>query len=673
MSSTTAQPAVSLAEAFEHAERLLDTAPELAVEQARAILEAVPRHADTTRVLAAALRLSGDPRAALDTVAPLTAALPNLPLAQLELALALEQLGRTAEAVRAFERASALEPRLSEAWRGLAENLDLLGDTAGAERALARQLRASTRDPDLIEAASALADNRLGEAERILRARLKADSADVAAIRMLAETGARLGRYADAEGLLTRCLELAPNFAAARHNLATMLYRQNKNAEALAQIEALTAKDGRHPGYANLHAAILARLGEYDRAIAVYERVLADYPNQPKGWMSYGHALKTVGRQADSVAAYRRALEPAPTLGEAWWSLANLKTVKFTDADLSAMTTALETPDLSDDDRLHLRYALGKAHEDAGLWDAAFAHYAAGAAIRRKQLDYDPEENACDTARTKAVFTPAFVAARAGQGCPAPDPIFIVGLPRSGSTLVEQILASHSLVEGTMELPDLIVMARRLGGKTATRAESSYPESLADLSPDALKALGEEFLERTRIQRKTDRPFFIDKMPNNFAHAGLIHLILPNAKIIDARRHPLGCCFSGFKQHFARGQAFSYDLADIGRYYADYVALMAHFDAVLPGRVHRVIYERMIADPEGQIRALLAHCGLPFEEACLSPHENDRAVRTASSEQVRRPIFKDAVEHWQKFESHLGPLKQALGPVLDAYPDAPVI
>ncbi len=673
MESTTAQPAVSLAAALQHAERLLETAPALAAEQARAILEAAPRHADTTRVLAAALRLSGEPEAALRTVAPLAAALPNLPLAQLELGLCLERLGRTAEAAKAFERASALEPRLSEAWRGLAESLELLGDTAGAERALARQLRASTRDPALIEAATALGENRLGVAEQILRERLKADPGDIAAIRMLAETGARLGRYADAEALLTRCVELAPTFAAARHNLATMLYRQNKNAEALAQIDILTAKDPRHPGYANLRAAILARLGEYDQAIAVCDAMLALHPAQPKGWMSYGHVLKTVGRQADSITAYRTALSQAPTLGEAWWSLANLKTVKFTDADLAAMTEALAARDLSDDDRLHLRYALGKAHEDAGLWDAAFEHYAAGAALRRAQLDYDAEENAADTARTKAVFTPAFLAARAGQGCQAPDPIFIVGLPRAGSTLIEQILASHSQVEGTMELPDLIVMARRLGGKVARRADSTYPEGLADLSPDDLKALGEEFLERTRIQRKTAKPFFIDKMPNNFAHVGLIHLILPNAKIIDARRHPLGCCFSGFKQHFARGQAFSYDLTDIGRYYADYVELMAHFDAVLPGRVHRVIYERLIADPEAEIRALLDHCGLAFEEACLSPHQNDRAVRTASSEQVRRPIFKDAVEHWQKFESHLGPLKQALGPVLDAYPNPPVI
>ncbi len=697
--TTTTAPAASLADAFANAERLLETDPRLAVEQARAILEVVPRHADTTRLLATALRLSGETEAALATIAPLAKGLPNLPLAQLELGLCLERLGRTAEAAQAFDRASALEPRLSEAWRGLSECLALLGDEAGAERALARQLRASTRDPLLIEAATALGEDRLGEAERLLRERLKADPADVAAIRMLAETGARLGRYADAEGLLIRCLELAPSFAAARHNLATMLYRQNKNREALAEIQRLTDKDARHPGYANLRAAILARLGEYEAAIAVCERMLADYPNQPKGWMSYGHALKTVGRQADSIAAYRQALEQAPTLGEAWWSLANLKTVKFTAEDVAAMTAALDAPGLSDDDRLHLHYALGKAREDAQAWDDSFAHYAAGAAIRRKQLDYDPEENAAETARTKAVFTPAFLAARAGQGSQAPDPIFIVGLPRAGSTLIEQILASHPAVHGAGEINYFAAAAALF----ADRARGDFPEMLAKLSNADFAVLARAYLERfadlpadtkrivdkmpsnflfaglihlalpnARIIHVRRKPFFIDKMPNNFAHAGFIHLILPNAKIIDARRHPLGCCFSGFKQHFARGQAFSYDLTDIGRYYADYVELMAHFDTVLPGRVHRVIYEAMIEDPEREIRALLDHCGLPFEDACLTPHKTERAVRTASSEQVRRPI-KDAVEHWQKFESHLPPLKQALGPVLDAYPDAPVI
>ncbi|WP_421738271.1 tetratricopeptide repeat-containing sulfotransferase family protein [Caulobacter sp.] len=673
MTTQTTSAQAGLATALEHARRLLERDPILARQQAEAILEAVPRHADTTVVLAAACRLSGDADTALKTVAPLARGLPNMAEAQLELGLALADLGRTGEAVAAFQRAVALDPRAGEAWRGLAEGLDLMGDRAGAERALAQQLRASTRDPVLIEAAAALIDNRLGVAEQLLRDHLADHPADIAALRMLAETGARLGRYEDAERLLVGCLQIAPGFAAARHNLATMLYRQNKSAEALAQIERLTQRDPRHPGYANLRAAILARLGEYAAAIGVYEPMLADYPNQPKGWMSYGHALKTVGRQADCVAAYRKALELSPGLGEAWWSLANLKTVKFDEADRAAMAAGLEQPDLSDDDRLHLHYALGKALEDAKRYDESFQHYAAGAAIRRQQVDYDPEENHADVARSRAVFTPALLAATAGQGCPAPDPIFVVGLPRSGSTLIEQILASHSQVEGTMELPDLIVMARRLGGKANRRADSSYPEMLADLSPDALRALGDEFIERTRVQRKTDKPFLIDKMPNNFAHTGLIHLILPNAKIIDARRHPLGCCFSGFKQHFARGQAFSYDLTDIGRYYADYVALMDHFDTVLPGRVHRVIYEAMIEDPEGQIRALLDHCGLPFETACLNFHENDRAVRTASSEQVRQPIFKSAVEHWQNFESALGPLKQALGDCLPAYPAAPRI
>jgi tetratricopeptide (TPR) repeat protein len=673
MTTSTTSAQAGLATALEHAERLLERDPVLARQQAEAILEAVPRHAGTTVILAAAHRLSGDARQALAVVAPLARALPTMVSAQIELGLTLADLGRTAEAVAAFQRAVVQEPRAAEAWRGLAEGLDLLGDTAGSERALAQQLRASTRDPALIEAAAALVDNRLGVAEQLLRDHLADHPADIAALRMLAETGARLGRYEDVERILTQCLEIAPGFAAARHNLATMLYRQNKSEQAKAQIERLTDRDPRHPGYANLRAAILSRLGEYDTAIGLYETMLAEFPGQPKGWMSYGHALKTVGRQADCVAAYRKCLELSPGLGEAWWSLANLKTVKFDDADRAAMAAGLEQSNLSDDDRLHLHYALGKALEDAKLYAESFDHYAQGAAIRRGQVDYDPEENHADVARSRAVFTPALLATTAGGGCPASDPIFVVGLPRSGSTLIEQILASHSQVEGTMELPDLIVMARRLGGKANRREDSTYPEMLAGLSPDALRELGEEYLDRTRVQRKTDRPFFIDKMPNNFAHTGLIHLILPNAKIIDARRHPLGCCFSGFKQHFARGQAFSYDLTDIGRYYADYVALMDHFDTVLPGRVHRVIYERMIEDPEGQIRALLDHCGLPFEAACLSFHENDRAVRTASSEQVRRPIFKDAVEHWQNFESNLGPLKQALGECLATYPDAPRI
>ncbi|MDB5455489.1 MAG: sulfotransferase, partial [Caulobacter sp.] len=583
----------------------------------------------------------------------------------------LADLGRTQAAIAAFKRAVALDPALGEAWRGLAEALALVGDTAGADAAQARQIQASVRDPALIEAASALVDNRLAVAERLLRDYLKAKPTEAPAIRMLAEVAARLGRYEDAEVLLARALELVPGFTAARHNYATVLYRQNKSVEAIDQVERLLEIEPRNPAYANLKAAALGHIGEYAAAIACYDAVLADYPNQPKGWMSLGHALKTVGRHADSVAAYQTAIAQAPALGEAWWSLANLKTHRFDEADLAAMTAQLARPELADEDRFHLHYALGKALEDAARYAESFAHYDRGAALRRQAIEYDADETTARADQSIALFTPAFFAARDGQGCPAPDPIFIVGLPRSGSTLVEQILASHSAVEGTMELPDVIAIAKRLGGKRTRGQASAYPEALAELDAATLAALGQEFLDRTRVQRKSGRPFFIDKMPNNFAHVGLIHLMLPNAKIIDARRHPLGCCFSGFKQHFARGQTFSYSLDDLGRYYADYVRLMAHVDTVLPGRVHRVIYEQMVEDPETEIRALLAYCGLPFEAGCLNFHQNDRAVRTASSEQVRQPIFKDAVEHWQNYEPWLGPLKTALGPVLDAYPRAP--
>ncbi|MFZ5718630.1 MAG: sulfotransferase [Pseudomonadota bacterium] len=562
-------------------------------------------------------------------------------------------------------------PDQPQALRLLGAALRRQGDTEAAEAAYLRSVKASVGDPELVRAATALFENRLAAAEQALRAILKARPTDVAAIRMLAETGMRLGRHDDAEKLLARCVELAPGFAAARHNYATVLYRQNKPTAAIAEADRLLADDPANPAYRNLKAAALGRIGEYEQAISLYASVLQDQPRQPKVWMSYGHALKTVGRQAEAVDAYRRCLALAPQFGEAWWSLANLKTVEFSDADVAAMAAQLQRADLTDDDRFHLEFALGKAREDRGEFEASFGCYARGNALRRQALDYDADETSDQVRRARALFTPEFFAARAGQGCPAPDPIFVVGLPRAGSTLVEQILASHSQVEGTQELPDIIAMARRIGGRARRASEGRYPEVLAELSGDELRALGEEYLDRARPHRKTGRPLFIDKMPNNWAHIGLIRLILPNARIVDARRHPLGCGFSAFKQHFARGQGFTYDLTDIGRYYADYVALMAHFDAFLPGWVHRVIYEWMVADPENETRALLARCGLPFEDACLRFYENDRAVRTASSEQVRRPIFTDAADHWRNYDPWLGPLKAALGPVLDAYPDAP--
>ena len=550
----------------------------------------------------------------------------------------------------------------------MAEQFVLAGDEASANAATAQQIRSATKDPILLQAATALCDNKLAVAERILKDFLKANPTTVPAIRMLAEVAARLGRYGEAERLLARCLALAPSFTVARANYAVVLHRQNKAQEAIAQADILLRDDPGNPSYRALKGAAYGQIGEYAKAIAAYEEVLKKFPNQPRAWLSYGHALKAVGRQKDCIAAYRKTVELAPTLGEAYFSLANLKTFRFAASDVQTMQALVARENLADEDRYHLQFSLGKALEDQGEYAQAFSHYASGNALRRKTVTYDADETSDHIRRSKALFTPEFLSAHAGQGNQSPNPIFIIGLPRSGSTLIEQILASHSQVEGTMELPDIISIARRLSGRKSRAERSDYPEILATLGASELEKLGGEYLERTRIQRKLARPSFIDKMPNNFLHVGLIHLILPNARILDARRHPLGCCFSVFKQHFARGQAFSYDQAELGRYYADYVELMTHFDAVLPGRVHRVSYEKMVDDPEREVRALLEYCALPFEEGCLHFYRNRRAVRTASSEQVRQPIFREGVDQWRNFEAWLGPLKAALGPVLQDYP-----
>ncbi len=525
-----------------------------------------------------------------------------------------------------------------------------------------------SRDPRLLRAADALAKNRLDEAEPALAAWIAAHPADPYALRMMAELLGRLGRYRESEKLLAKALVLAPGFDAARFNYALILHRQSKSEAALTEIKRLLATTPGHPGYRNLKAAMLARLGDYAGAIAIYDRLLAEFPVNPRGHMSHGHALKTMGRAADCIAAYRTAVAQAPTLGEAWWSLANLKTYRFAATDIAAMQAALATLGISDDDRLHLDFALGKALEDAREYETSFAHYAAGNALRRRQLRWDGAANRAHVVANERLFTAEFFAARAGDtgpwGCPACDPIFVVGLPRSGSTLIEQILASHSQVEGTMELPDVAAIARGLSDTVPGQDPLVYLEALAAAGPTELAALGQDYLDRTRIQRKTRRPFFIDKMPNNFAYAGLIHLMLPNAIIIDARRHPLATCFSAWKQHFARGQSFTYDLVELGDYYADYVRLMAHFDAVLPGRVLRVDHEALVADTEGEVRRMLAHCGLAFEPACLEFHRNQRPVRTASSEQVRQPITAAGLDQWRHYEPWLGDLKATLATLM---------
>jgi tetratricopeptide (TPR) repeat protein len=656
--------------ALAHASRLLQRDPRLAALQAREILLIFPAHPQARLLLGQAERLCGHARAALDVLEPLARERPEAGPVQLELGVALGQAGRGPEAIAVLRMAAQRQPDSPEAWRLLADHLDAQDDAGGADEARGHYLKAVTKDPRLMQAAAALVANRLPAAEALLRAHLSVAPTDIAALRMLAEVAARLRRYLDAQALLERCLELAPSFSAARHNYATVLNRQAKAAEALPHVQRLLAEEPHNPGYRALQAAVLANLGNYAQSISVYEAFLKDFPQQPKIWMSYGHSLKTAGRQDDCVAAYRSAIQLQPTLGEAYWSLANLKTFRFAEDDVRAIRVVLERDDLTDDDRLHFEFALGKALEDRESYEQSFAHYATGNELRRKHHAYDADEHSAFVRRSITLYTTKFYADRSGSGCPAPDPIFIVGMPRSGSTLLEQILASHSLVEGTMELPTLPAIVLGLTGGRA-QEEARYPDAVAALSNDELRTLGERYLAGARAHRKTGAPYFVDKMPNNCLHVGLIQLILPNAKIIDARRHPLGCCFSGFKQQFARGQNFSYGLADIGRYYHDYVQLMSHVDAVRPGKVHRVFYEQIIEDTEVEVRRLLAHCGLPFEEQCLRFYENTRAVRTASSEQVRQPIFREGVNHWRHFDPWLGPLKEALGPVLEYYPQVP--
>ena len=666
-----AEPTGTIDIALAHTRKLLQIDPVLAAEQAGEILKVAPAHPLAQLLLGSARRLTGDPCGALEVLGTLTSMQPNWAAAHYELGLALGDLYQTEAALKTLRRAVVLKPDLPDAWRAIGDHLVASGDAEGADAAYARHIKASTQDPRLLVAASALVDGRIAQAELYLRGHLKVFPTDVTAIRMLAEVAARLGRNSDAEVLLERCLQLAPSFNPARHQYAIVLQRQNKAAAALRQIAHLEKLDPRNTSYRNLKAVILVKIGEYQESIEIYAEVLGIHPDNAKLWLMYGHALSTAGRNQEGIAAYRKSIEFAPNFGEAYWSLANLKTFRFSAEEKRAMRAQLARSDLSEDDRLHFDFAMGKALEDDADYGASFEHYANGNRLRRSRLDYVADEMSSFVQESMTLFAKEFFASRAGYGAPDTDPIFVVGLPRSGSTLIEQILASHPSVEGTMELPDILAIAGALAGRRKPSEESKYPQVLADLSAETCRGLGEQYIRDTRVQRKTAKPFFIDKMPNNFLHIGLIRLILPNAKIIDARRHPMACCFSTFKQHFAEGHRYSYSLEELGRYYREYVALMDHFDRVMPGKVHRVIHERLIDDTEAEVHRLLAHCGLPFDAACLRFYENSRPVRTPSAQQVRRPINREGLEQWRHYEPSLSPLAQALGGVVDVYPDTP--
>jgi tetratricopeptide (TPR) repeat protein len=559
-------------------------------------------------------------------------------------------------------------PNDSGGYRLLGAAKRQIGDIKGAIEAERRSIDASKIDGELIEAANAMRDMKLKDAEILLKGRLQRDPFDVVAIRLLATLAAHVGQHENAIEFLRRALHIMPSYGEARNDLAHQLSKHGKAEDALVLLDEMEEAGELTPSRRASRASVLSRIGQYQKAIADYETALEANPDNPGLWASVGHAYKTVGDNDRAIDAYRAAARIRPGAGDAWWSLANLKTFRFTDDELAGMEAALSDEGLSPDDRLQIHFALGKGYEDRKLAEPAWRNYAAGNRVRLKQVPHSATAETKLVDRTIKLMDREFFERRRGQGCPAPDPIFVVGMPRAGSTLLEQILSSHSAIEGTMELGEVIAFARSLGDRTRN-SDDGYPGNIANLSADQLRGFGERFIESTRIHRIEGLPFFIDKMPNNWQHAGFIKLILPNAKIIDARRHPLDCGFSNFKQHFARGQTFTYNLADFGRYYRDYVRLMDHFDKVQPGMVYRFVHEQLLDDPEPAVRGVLDFLGLPFEESCLRFYDNKRAVRTPSAEQVRQPLSKKAVGSYRLFEQWLDPLKQALGPALDHWDD----
>lgn len=601
-----------------------------------------------------ALRRAGDFWAAEPLLRQILVEAPSLVLAHHELGLALKGQGRIADAIRAIEAAVSLQPALRAAWSDLYNLRATEGDDVGAADAYRRSLSGQGLDPLLEKALQLVEAGRLGVAEGICREYLKRRPHDVDAIRLLAEIGISLGILDEAILLLERCLELAPNFSIAQSNYATALARSQRFDDALKMTKNLQREDPSNVSHKVQHAAVLAMAGRYTQAHQKFEEILELIPDNARILTNYGHSLRYGGRGGDAAIAYQRAIAAEPQAGEAYWSLANLKTFKFDDAQVSRMADQFKAINQLGPDRYHLAFALGKALEDRNKYDESFAAYDEGNAIKRKFSSYRAERTTQQVDAMVEYCNPDLFAA---QGHPSDEPIFVLGLPRAGSTLLEQILASHSEVEATAELPLIGQLAGELGGTKKRSEQKLYPQILNTLSSEQRVELGERYLNGAKKYRTADKPHFVDKMPNNWVHIALIKTILPNAKIIDARRHPMAACFANFKQLFARGQEFTYGLDEIGHYYADYVRLIKHLDGVMPGEILTVQYETVVDDLETQVRSILTHCGLEFEEQCLRYYEKERSVRTASSEQVRQPIYRDAVDTWQHYEHHLAPLK----------------
>jgi len=566
----------------------------------------------------------------------------------------------TEPAIAAFMRAVTLNPALPASWRALQTLFNMSGQKANAETAASHVATLANLPVAVVTSTSMLADGDIHDAERVIRRFLLEHGDHVEAMRILARIGSKLGVLDDAELLYERLLQLAPDYQPARFEYVQVLLDRHRHVRAMAELEKLLAAEPTNRSYRTAHATARVGLGDMAGAVAGYRELLAETPRNPELHLSVAHALKTLGRREEAVESYRAAAALRPGFGDAYWSLANLKTYRFSEGDIAGMRAEEAAPVIGIEDRAHLCFALGKALEDREQYEESLRYYERGNALKKSRSRYRPEVTERNARLQAEVCTAKFFAARQGFGCPSAEPIFIVGMPRSGSTLLEQILASHSQVEGTMELPEVLRTAGDLQGRLNEDSAPRYPGILTQLSADDFRRLGERYLADTRAYR-TGKPRFIDKMPNNFRHIGLIHLILPNAKIIDACREPMACCFSNFKQLFASGQEFTYSIDDIARYFRSYVSLMAHWDAVLPGRILRVQHEDLVADLEGTVRRILEFCGLDFEPACLEFYKTERSVHSASSEQVRQPLYREGLDQWRNFEPWLGPLRMALG------------
>ena len=626
-----------------------------------------PHDVDSLYCKAVAQRYLGRQSDALQTLEKLKAINPHYARAFQEAGHNHKHLGDLGRAREAYQQAVDLNRALIASWRELVAIYKQQEARQAYAAAKAEYDRLSILPPELVTVTSLIQENKLYRAEKLCRDFLQKTPHHIEAMRLLAILGMRLFVYDDAEFLLESCVELQPDYWLARLDYVKVLHKRQKFEKALEQ--AIILRD-RFPGnyvfdltFANQSVAI----GNFEEALRVYDKVIAANPDFDQTFVSRGHALKTIGRIDEGIESYRAAYRVRADYGDAYWSLANLKTYRFTDEEIAQMRAQIERPETPADDRFHLCFALGKALEDREQYAESFACYVKGNKLRRSGLRYDPDRLPLAMQRQMETCTQELFEKKAGVGGDYRDPIFIVGMPRAGSTLLEQILASHSLIDGTMELPNIIATAHRLNGRRLVTQEANYPNVLIDMNDEHFKKLADAYIEDTAIHRK-GAPKFIDKMPNNFMHIGLIHLMFPNAKIIDARRHPMACCFSGFKQLFADGQEFTYRLEDIVRYYRSYVELMRHWDGVLPGKVLRVHYEHVVDDAESQVRRILEFLDVPFEEACLSFYQTDRSVRTPSSEQVRQPIYRRGLEYWRNFEPYLDVMKTGLADEITDYP-----